>query len=103
MRVGSRRTFYDFPANEASSSFWKRLVEVFLYANFTAHGSRFARGAFRPVGNQPGNRLSRFRNDDFFSARSQLDEPGKLCLGLMNINFCHDGPSLAQSAQDDQS
>ena len=65
--------------------------------NFTAHGSRLANYAFRLVGNQTGDRFSRLRDDDFFSAGSPIDEPGKLRLRLMDIYLSHSGLSLVRS------
>jgi len=88
--------FLRLPCQRSEQLFWKRFVEVFLYANFTVHGSRPARGAFGPVGSLPGNQLVRLSNDDFLPARSQLDEPGKLGFCLLNIDFLHSGLSLAR-------
>jgi hypothetical protein len=76
---------------------WKWLVEVFLGAKLASNDSRSAHRAFLPIRNQTSNRLSRFRDYDFFPASSQIDEPRKVRFRRVNIDLSHSGVSLLQS------
>ena len=75
--------------------FWKRLIEVLLDANLAAHRPGPADRALRHVGNQPGNRFSRLRYNNFFPAGDPFDEPQKLCFGLVDIDLIHDPTKLS--------
>ena len=75
--------------------FRKRLIEVPLDANLAAHRPGPADRTIRHVGNQPGNRFSRLRDNNLFAAGDPFDEPRKLCFGLVDIDLIHDLTKLS--------
>ena len=82
--------------------FREGLIESLFDADLAAQGSWPARFVLRGKGNQASNGFSRFGDDDLFAARSALDQPGKLGLGLVNVNFIHDRTKLGPVQTDCQ-
>src|SRR5262245_663075 len=83
------------PFERVQQLFRKGRVEVLLDAYFATHGPRTAHGAFRSVGDEASDRLARLCNDDLFTRRRQIDQPGELSFRLMNIDRGHDWAKLS--------
>ena len=74
--------------------FRESLIEILFDADLAAQVSGPARFVLRGKRDQASNGFSRFCDDDLFASRSALDQPGKLGLGLVNVNPSHDWTKL---------